>query len=364
MAVKERYGNWYIDVQMRGIPSVRRRVEAEDKATAQRIEAWVKLQLQAGVQPEDLDLSPTSPRIPPKPKAPGLKLQDAYDKAMREEWGRTRSAMSYYGPVGGVAVQLFGPDKDMLQVTDDDVRRFVEACEKKGDMPRTISARIALLVRLWNIAIDIWEVEGLKHPRWARFRPKKQQGRLRWLTQEEEENLLAILRETDREHAQDAKDFVALLIDTGMRRGEGLALRRTDFNREYGSITISRGETGPTKTYDTRTVPLTKRAKAILEARIKDNRLGKQGEFFPALNKDRLRRLWAYAKRELGLEEDREFVLHATRHTCATRLLERGNDIRLVQQWLGHKDIETTAMYAKVTSQHLAKGAASLDELQ
>ncbi len=63
----------------------------------------------------------------------------------------------------------------------------------------------------------------------------------------------------------------------------------------------------------------------------------------------------------MGLQNDREFVLHALRHTCASRLLNKGVDIVTIRDWLGHADIKTTMIYAHLAPNRLAHAAAILD---
>lgn len=51
---------------------------------------------------------------------------------------------------------------------------------------------------------------------------------------------------------------------------------------------------------------------------------------------------------------------HLMRHTCATLLLEAGNDLRVVQEWLGHASPTTTAVYTKVRPANLRAAAQKL----
>ncbi len=55
-----------------------------------------------------------------------------------------------------------------------------------------------------------------------------------------------------------------------------------------------------------------------------------------------------------GLNE-RKITPHKIRHSFASELLKNGNDIRIIQQWLGHEEISTTAIYTHVTFDQLRK---------
>jgi site-specific recombinase XerD len=55
--------------------------------------------------------------------------------------------------------------------------------------------------------------------------------------------------------------------------------------------------------------------------------------------------------------------IHGLRHSYATHLLEYGTDMYLIQKLLGHNNVKTTEIYAKVTNTQLSKIKSPLDSL-
>ena len=62
-------------------------------------------------------------------------------------------------------------------------------------------------------------------------------------------------------------------------------------------------------------------------------------------------------------EIDKRVSLHSLRHAFATHLLERHEDIRLIQVLLGHKQLENTARYSHVAAKLLREVKGPLEYL-
>ena len=73
---------------------------------------------------------------------------------------------------------------------------------------------------------------------------------------------------------------------------------------------------------------------------------------------------WAWAREEMGLKEDKEFIIHALRHTCASRLVNKNIDLYVVKEWLGHSTIQVTERYAHLSPHKLAHAVMKLEEIE
>ena len=51
------------------------------------------------------------------------------------------------------------------------------------------------------------------------------------------------------------------------------------------------------------------------------------------------------------------------RHCCATHLLECGVDLRIIQELLGHRSPQTTALYTHLTDKSIQRLSRALEEL-
>jgi site-specific recombinase XerD len=68
-----------------------------------------------------------------------------------------------------------------------------------------------------------------------------------------------------------------------------------------------------------------------------------------------------YRKIADHLKLGKDVVIHTLRHTCASWLVQRGVDLRRVQVWMGHKSIQTTLRYAKLSPKSLFEAVEVFD---
>jgi len=195
--------------------------------------------------------------------------------------------------------------------------------------PATVYQELALLRRMFNVAIREWE--WIKDNPVARlsFSVGNKNARDRWLTLEEEGRLL--------EQATNPRWLRTLLmvaLHTGMRRGEilGLEWPSVDLNRR--AIMVQRSKNG-----EKRIIPMSATLLNPLQgAKVR----GIAGKVFPVSVRS-LRVAFDGALKKAGIENCH---FHDLRHTFATRLVQNGVDLYKVKELLGHKSITMTMRYA------------------
>lgn len=149
--------------------------------------------------------------------------------------------------------------------------------------------------------------------------------------------------------------ILELMYATGVRVGEAANLRSSDLNMEVGFIRC-RGKGGKE-----RIVPLGREAvraiKRYLEKVRPKLRRGDDPEalFLSKLGRKLSRQvLWKLIKKYAFCARLRKTITpHTLRHSFATHLLERGADLRVIQELLGHTDISSTQIYTHVDKDRL-----------
>ena len=143
---------------------------------------------------------------------------------------------------------------------------------------------------------------------------------------------------------------VLLAMNTGMRRGEVLALDWRDVDLEARMLTV-RAENA--KSGKQRYIPLNGEAYDVL-TRWRRQR----GGAGPVFGLKEISTAWCRLLRESEIEN---FRFHDLRHHFASRLVQLGVDLNTVRTLLGHADIKMTLRYAHLCPQTLAAAVAKLE---
>jgi integrase len=339
MGVRQRGDRWFVDVSVNGH---RKTATCPSKAEAEVKEAELRHALLVGKE--------VSSR---RSNARSWTLQEALDfclsKPAKEGWKGTS-----YEKVGGLnvrdAILFMGPSITLDAIDRDRIDAWLQHCEANGNSNATLNRKLAAISKVLRLAHDYDGLDAMpKMPK----RRKERVGRIRFLTHDEEGQMMAYWNHVGR---PDMANFVTVLIETGMRRGEAMNLRPQDVDLKTGVIMVYGKEDEGTKNGRIRSVPMTTACGDAITQHMSGARVFD-------LTEAEIRTQWANMRGHLGMEEDPDFVLHICRHTCASRLVKAGVSLPVVKDWLGHSSIITTMRYAHLFPQDLMNAAASLERV-
>lgn len=235
---------------------------------------------------------------------------------------------------GRDVVRYFGENREVSSITKADIDLMRSYFLGTGLAPATVNRKAAALSKMLKEALEARVVDHIPRVR----RTKEGQARFRFLDATEEAVLLGYWSAKGR---PEMRDLCMFLVDTGARIfSEAVAARWDDFNADFKSVTL-----WVTKSDRPRTVPLTDRTRAMLRERRKGAAGGDKGPF-TGITRGAVRHAWDELRSDIPQLHD--VTPHTLRHTCCTRLVLGGVDVKRVMTWLGHSSITTTSRYMQI----------------
>ena len=236
--------------------------------------------------------------------------------------------------------------------TPGDIREFLLSLHEKGLSSRSIARAPSSLKSFFKYPVE----EGLilESPMETLGTPKIWRKLPGTLSLNEVELLL---NQPDVETLLGHRDrtMLEVLYATGLRVSELISLKLNDLNLEVGYLrSLGKGN-------KERVIPLGEVAISYVKAYLEQTRPKfLKGKSHPALfisrRKNSMTRqaFWKIVKQYVRKADISIPVSpHTLRHAFATHLLERGADLRSVQQMLGHSDISTTQIYTHVVQKRM-----------
>ena len=236
--------------------------------------------------------------------------------------------------------------------TVEDLRRFQLHLVDSGTSPVSLNAAITALKFFFEVTLGQAELMAKMQPvRVPRTLPVV-------LSRDEVARLIAA--------ASNLKHPTALSVayGAGLRASEVVALKVSDIDSQRMTLRIEQGK-GRKDRYAMLPPLLLERLRTWWRVARAQGKMLDGGWLFPGMNPldpvtpRQLNRAIHEAALAAGI--DKRVSMHTLRHSFATHLLEQKVDIRVIQVLLGHKKLETTALYAQVATDLLREVISPLE---
>ena len=273
-----------------------------------------------------------------------LRRRMIQDMELRGFTPKTQEA--YVGAVRGLAgFHRRSPD----QLSDEEIREFfLHLINVKN------AARSTVTIHLCGIKFFFERTLGKELPVLDLVRPRKRVKRPVVLSIAEVKKLLDLVRHPLCRMA------LTVIYSCGLRISEGLNLKVADIDGDRMLVRVENGKGGKD-----RYVPLPERTRELLRGYYVIYR--PKTWLFPAKSGDgpycvtNLQKAFRAVVRHSSI--GKHASVHTLRHSYATHLLESGVHLRTIQEILGHKSPQTTAVYTHLTQKTMESLSATVNTL-
>jgi integrase/recombinase XerC len=246
--------------------------------------------------------------------------------------------------------ELFGHPARPGEITPMDLRGYVVALHEAGYAKTSVARRLASLRSFFRFAQREGLVDGnpakpLRNPRPDRKLPY-------CLTTDEIARLLNTPA-ADEPLGRRDRAILEVMYSAGLRVSETVGINDEDLDLETGLVRVrgkgKKERLAPLGSYAVRAVRAWLRVRKLASSEPTD---GMAPVFVNKFGKRLTTRSVArMLEKHLKLSDlDLRTTPHTLRHSFATHLLDRGADIRSVQELLGHKSLVTTQIYTHVST--------------
>lgn len=259
-------------------------------------------------------------------------------------WGHVTSPQTPAKNLKSVEAAL-GSDFPINSIDYEVLLGLVDTFREHRNANSTINRKMSAISRVLKHAKALGYIDQV--PQIPHFRERA--DRIRFFTEQEEHQ---IVRYFDRMGCDETRYLTEFLLYTGARRSEAHSLRKNDVDLTKGLVTFWK-----TKSGKPRNLPLTPKAREAVNYFLRTHPMG---PVLVGIPYETYTEHWRHMRTALGMDDDPHFVPHTLRHTCASRLVQSGIDLRRVQQWMGHDVIATTVRYSHLAPSDLDIAATAL----
>lgn len=247
-------------------------------------------------------------------------------------------------------------NKPLRDIKPIHLERIKKTMAEAGRSAQTVRHVLAALRQVFNFAKRHGIYAG-DNPVSLVKKPSADARRLRFLTHDEADRLLAALAERE----SNVHDMALLALHCGLRAGEIFSLTWGDVDIERGVLILR-----DTKSGKTRAAYMTEAVAAMLAGM---ERRGPNDLVFPSATGGRIVQISETFNRAVaalglnnGVTDNRQkVVFHTLRHTFASWLVEQGIDLYSVKELMGHGTLAMTERYSHLSPDKLRRAVKTLE---